>query len=343
MKKLDLKSFDIKELEDIMIRIDEKSFRAKQLFKWIHGKLINELDETTVFSSQLKDKLDNRYYIGNLKLLKKFESKLDDTIKYLFLLEDNNIIESVRMKYKHGNSLCLSTQVGCKMGCDFCASTKEGLVRNLSSSEILDQVYKIKKDINEEINNIVLMGSGEPLDNYDNVIKFIKLINSSDGQNLGIRNITLSTCGLVPEIYKLAEEDLQMTLSISLHSSSNEERKRIMPIANKYSIEEIIDATKYYIEKTNRRVTFEYTLINNINDKKEDAYKLSKLLKGMLCHVNIIPLNPIKGSELIKSNYAKEFKDLLVQKGINVTIRREMGSDINAACGQLKSDYMMKL
>lgn len=340
MKKIDLKSLDIEELKDVITEIDEKTFRAKQLFKWIHEKLVDDLDDITVFSSKLKDKLKNKYYIGNLKILERFESKLDKTIKYLFLLEDNNIIESVRMNYKHGNSLCLSTQVGCKMGCDFCASTKEGLVRNLNASEMLDQFYKIKKDINEEISNIVLMGSGEPLDNYDNVIKFIRLLNNNEGQNLGIRNIALSTCGLVPEIYKLAEENLQITLSISLHSSSNNERKRIMPIANKYSIEDIIDATKYYIQKTNRRVTFEYTLIKDVNDGNEDADKLSELLKGMLCHVNIIPLNPIKESKLLTSNYAKEFKKILTEKGINATIRREMGSDINAACGQLRSDYM---
>jgi len=340
LKKIDLKSCNLEELKEILTSLGEKSFRAKQLFKWIHEKLIEEIEHITVFSDKLKEKIENEYYIGNIKILKKFESKLDNTIKYLFLLEDGNIIESVRMKYKHGNSLCLSTQVGCKMGCEFCASTKEGLVKNLSPSEMLDQVYKIKKDINEEISNIVLMGSGEPLDNYDNVIKFIRLLNDKDGQNLSNRNITLSTCGLVPEIYKLAEENIPITLSISLHSSFDYERRKIMPIANKYTIEEIIDATKHYINTTNRRVTFEYTLINNVNDRKEDAERLSELLKGMLCHVNIIPLNPIKESNLITSNYAKEFKELLTKKGINATIRREMGADINAACGQLRSDYM---
>lgn len=340
MKKSDLKSCNIDELKEIMLSIGEKSFRAKQLFKWVHEKLIDDIDDITVFSDKLKEKLKKEYFIGNIKILKKFESKIDNTIKYLFLLEDKNIIESVRMKYKHGNSLCLSTQVGCRMGCEFCASTKEGMVKNLSPSEILDQVYKIKKDIGEDISNIVLMGSGEPLDNYDNVIKFIRLLNDKEGQNIGIRNITLSTCGLIPEIYKLAEEDIQITLSVSLHSSTDEERKKIMPIANRYTIEEIIDASKYYIQKTNRRVTFEYTLIKGVNDRKEDADRLSKLLKGMLCHVNIIPLNPIKESNLTTSNFAKEFMKVLSQKGINATIRREMGSDINAACGQLRSDYM---
>lgn len=340
MEKIDLKSLNLSELESIMNTLDEKKFRAMQLFKWIHEKNANNIDEITVFSKKLKEKMSKEYYIGNINIFKKFKSNVDNTIKYLFVLEDGNIIESVRMKYKHGNSLCLSTQVGCKMGCEFCASTKQGLIRNLSVSEILDQVYKIKKDISEEISNIVLMGTGEPLDNYDNVIDFMKIINNKDGLNLSMRSITLSTCGLVEQIYKLSEENIPITLSISLHSAFDNDRKKIMPIANKYSIDEVIDASKYYIKKTNRRVTFEYTLIKDINDKEIDANKLSDLLSGMLAHVNIIPLNPIKESSLETSNYAEHFLKLLTKRGVKATIRREMGSDINAACGQLRNDIL---
>lgn len=339
MKK-DLKDLKLDELQDIIISLGEKKFRAEQLFKWIHEKTINDIDDITVLSKELKCKLKEDYYIGNIKIFKKFESKIDNTIKYLFLLEDGNIIESVRMKYKHGNSICLSTQVGCKMGCSFCASAKQGLIRNLTTGEILDQVYKIKEDIDENISNIVLMGTGEPLDNYENVIEFIRLINDKNGQNISMRSITLSTCGLVEEIYKLAEENIPITLSISLHSAFDNERKKIMPISNKYSIEDILEATKYYIQKTNRRITFEYTLIKDVNDKREDAEKLSELLKGILAHVNIIPFNPIKESSLETSNYANDFSSLLTKRGINATIRREMGRDINAACGQLRNDIL---
>lgn len=340
MNKQDLKSCSIDELKEIMINLNEKNFRATQLYKWIHEKMVNSLDNITVFSEVLKNKLKEKYYIGNIKIVRKFESEIDKTIKYLLLLQDGNIIEAVRMKYKHGNSLCISTQVGCRMGCDFCASTKEGLARNLSTSELLDQIYTIKKDLKENISNVVLMGTGEPLDNYDNVVKFIKILNDDMGQNISMRNLTLSTCGIVPEIYKLADEKMPITLSISLHSAFEDERKKIMPISNKYNIKDILKACKYYINTTNRRITFEYTLIKDTNDRKKDAEKLSHLLKGMLCHVNIIPLNPIDESKLTKSNYAENFKELLSRNGINATIRREMGSDINAACGQLRRDYM---
>ncbi|MGO1478054.1 23S rRNA (adenine(2503)-C(2))-methyltransferase RlmN [Senegalia sp. (in: firmicutes)] len=338
--KKDLKDLKLEELEEIITSLGEKKFRAKQLFKWIHEKNIKDIDDITVLSKEFRIKLKEDFYISNIKMHEKFESKIDKTIKYLFLLEDGNIIESVRMKHKHGNSICLSTQVGCKMGCSFCASTKEGLIRNLTTAEILDQVYKIKEDIDENISNIVLMGTGEPLDNYENVLKFIRLINDKNGQNISMRSISLSTCGLVEEMYKLAEENIPITLSISLHSASNDDRKKIMPISNKYSIEDILDASRYYIEKTNRRITFEYTLIKDVNDKKEDAKKLSELLKGMLAHVNIIPLNPIKESNLETSNYASDFSELLIKKGINTTIRREMGRDINAACGQLRNNIL---
>ena len=248
------------------------------------------------------------------------------------------------MEYKHGTTACISTQVGCKMGCAFCASTKGGLIRNLSSGEILSQVYNIQNDLDIKLSNIVLMGSGEPLDNYENVIKFLNILHDENGQNLSYRNITLSTCGVVPKIYKLAEQELPITLSISLHSPFNEERKRIMPIAKAYSLDELLEACRYYINKTNRRITFEYTLIKEINDRKEDLNELSRILKGLLCHVNLISLNPIEefAKDKANKNTIEMFKRELTKSGIPVTIRREMGSDINAACGQLRRKYISK-
>lgn len=342
MNKKDLKSFTLEELKCAFIDIGEKGFRGTQLFEWIHNKMIDSFDDVTVLSKTLRDKLNENYYISNIKILKRFDSKVDNTKKYLFLLEDENIIESVMMEYKHGISLCLSTQVGCRMGCDFCASTKDGLIRNLTPSEILDQVYKIQKDLNVKISNIVLMGSGEPLDNYGNVIKFLKLIHSQQGQNIGYRHITLSTCGIVPQMIELAHEDIPITLSVSLHSSSDSERKKIMPISRKYSINEVLKACRYYVEKTNRRVTFEYTLIQKVNDSIEDALRLASLLKGLLCHVNLIPLNPIKEVSLRKSRSLEvnNFKNHLEKNGVNCTIRQERGADINAACGQLRRDFI---
>lgn len=342
MDKIDLKSLNIDELKDIFKQLNEKSFRAEQTFKWIHEKLVNSIDDITVFSKTLKDKLKSNYRISNIRVLKRFDSKIDKTSKYLFILEDDNIIESVLMNHPHGISICVSTQIGCRMGCEFCASTKGGLIRNLTSGEILDQIYKIQMDLGVKVNNIVLMGTGEPLDNYENVVKFLKIIHSEKGQNLGYRNIALSTCGIVPKIYELADELLPITLSISLHASSDMDRKKIMPISNSYKIDEILDACKYYVDKTNRRITFEYTLIKGINDTKKDALKLSKLLKGILCHVNLIPLNPVKEVNYRKSddNYVIIFRNVLEENKINATIRKERGADINAACGQLRRDYL---
>ncbi|WP_066502944.1 23S rRNA (adenine(2503)-C(2))-methyltransferase RlmN [Abyssisolibacter fermentans] len=340
--KQDLKSYTLTELRKIFEENGIKPFRANQVFEWIHNKNINIIEDISVLSKKLKSRIDNKYYIENIKILERYDSKLDGTKKYLFCLNDGNIIESVLMPYRHGNTACISTQVGCKMGCKFCASTKEGLIRNLSAGEIVDQIYKIQADQKIKVNNIVLMGSGEPLDNYDNVIKFLKIVHDELGINLGYRHITLSTCGLVPKIYDLANEELPITLSISLHATTDIQRKNIMPIANKYSLDEIIKACKYYINKTNRRITFEYTLINGVNDNKKDALKMYSLIKGMLCHVNLIPLNNIKEVEYKKSNNIniKGFADTLCQKGISTTVRREMGSDINAACGQLRNKYI---
>jgi 23S rRNA (adenine2503-C2)-methyltransferase len=286
----------------------------------------------------LREKLRLIADVNQIEIFKRFDSKIDQTKKYLFSLKDGNIIESVSMGYKHGTTICISTQVGCKMGCSFCASTKGGLIRNLTPGEMLNQIYMIENDQNINISNIVLMGSGEPLDNYDNTIKFLKIIHSELGHNLSYRGITISTCGIVPKIYELADEKIPVTLSISLHSAFDEARKKIMPISSKYSIAEIIDACKYYDSKNNRRITFEYTLIDGVNDREEDIDEISRILRGINSHVNLIPLNPIKEyqeNRPSKSNI-KRFENDLQKRNIDVTIRREMGADISASCGQLR-------
>lgn len=342
MEKVQLNSLTYDELKEFFAGINEEKYRAEQLYTFIHKNHGKDIEDLSVFSKALRDKLKDIAEINSIRIFKRFDSKLDETKKYLFLLEDDNIIESVLMKYKHGLSVCISTQVGCRMGCAFCASTKEGLVRHLTPSEMANQIYTIEDDLNEKISNIVLMGSGEPLDNYDNVLKFLDIIHHEKGHNISFRNITLSTCGLVPKIYRLADEEYPITLSISLHSPFDEIRKTIMPIANTYSIKEIIDACKYYYEKTKRRITIEYTLMQGINDREEDLKELIRLLKGLNCHINLIPLNPIKEfdeNRPLERNIDK-FKDNLNREGINATIRREMGKDINAACGQLRRRYV---
>lgn len=342
MERVDLKSLSIDELKELFKSIGEKEYRSIQTFSFIHGNMVTKISDITVLSKTLRDKLEKNYYISNLDIVERFDSKVDNTKKYLFLLEDGNIIESVVMEYNYGTTACISTQVGCRMGCAFCASTKEGLVRSLTPGEILGQVYGIQRDLDIKLSNLVLMGSGEPLDNYENVLKFLYLLHNEKGQNFSFRNITLSTCGIVPKIYELAEEELPITLSISLHSPFNQDRKKMMPIGKVYSIDEIIKACHYYFKKTNRRITFEYTLIKNKNDRKEDLEELSRILKGLNCHINLIPLNPIKEYKENKADneVVTNFKTELEKRGINATIRREMGSDINAACGQLRRDYI---
>ena len=265
-------------------------------------------------------------------------SKLDGTRKYLFALDDGNVIESVLMKYKHGNSVCISSQVGCRMGCRFCASTLDGLVRGLRPSEMIDQIYQIGKDIGERISNVVVMGTGEPLDNYDNLLRFIELLTDENGINISQRNLTVSTCGLVPRMRQLADEKLSITLALSLHASNQKKRKALMPVANSYDIHDVVDACKYYFAQTGRRVTFEYSLVGGVNDTAEDAAELSALVHGMNCHINLIPVNPIKERDYVQSNKGviEAFKNRLEKNGINVTIRREMGRDIGGACGQLR-------
>jgi 23S rRNA (adenine2503-C2)-methyltransferase len=327
---------------------NEKPFRAKQVYQWIY-KGVSNFEEMTDIPKPLKEKLSSRFYIGGIRVLKKLISKDDSTRKYLFLLQDHNIIECVVMKYYYGNTLCLSTQVGCRMGCKFCESTKQGLVRNLEPGEMMAQVLQANRDLNSpnqrSIRNIVLMGSGEPLDNYDNTLKFLRLLHAPEGWNMSYRNMTLSTCGLIPGIMKLAEENIPLTLSISLHAPNDDIRRQLMPVASAYGVSEIIDAAKEYFNKTGRRVTFEYSLIHGVNDKQENALELAARLKGFPCHVNVIPVNEIKDSEFTRSNEfeIRQFIKILQDSGIQVTRRRELGQDIQGACGQLKRGYLDSL
>ncbi|HLR21363.1 MAG TPA: 23S rRNA (adenine(2503)-C(2))-methyltransferase RlmN [Tissierellaceae bacterium] len=344
MGQVELNSMTLEELKEYMKYLGEKGFRGEQIFTYFHKNKEVDITQLQVLPKKLRNKLFKKEIINKTSILERLDSNIDDTSKYLFLLEDKNIVEGVFMRYPHGVSVCISTQVGCKMGCRFCASTKGGLVRNLTPAEMVNQIYLMERDMGVDINNIVLMGSGEPLDNYDNVIKFLNIIHDSKGHNISYRNITLSTCGIVPEIYDLADEGLPITLSISLHSPFNKARSKMMPISRTYNISNLIDACIYYEKATNRRVSFEYTLIEGVNDKKEDAEKLSHLLKDLKSHVNLIPLNPIKeyNKERPELNSLKRFKEMLGTYNVNTTIRQEKGLDINASCGQLRRDYLNK-
>lgn len=344
MDKRDIKSMNFEEVKVAMGELGEKTFRAKQIYEWIHVKLVHSFDEMTNLSKSLRDKLSENFELTALHVVDKRDSAIDGTCKFLFELSDNRVIESVLMKYKHGNSVCISTQVGCRMGCRFCASTLGGLERNLTPAEMLDQIYNIQKISGERVSNVVLMGTGEPLDNFDNVLKFIQLLTDENGLNISQRNITVSTCGLVNRIRDLAEQDLQITLAISLHAPNDAVRKEIMPIANRYSIKEIIDAVTYYYNKTGRRITFEYSLVEGVNDSEENARELIRVVRGLNCHVNLIPVNPIKERDFkqTKMQFVQKFKNILEKNRINVTIRREMGADIDAACGQLRKSYIDK-
>ncbi len=338
----ELIGMDIQELEEVMKALDEPKYRAKQLFSWLHNRLVWDYEQMSNLSIGLRKKLINAYEIEPLKIVDKLVSEIDSTTKYLFELSDGNIIESVLMKYKHGNSVCISTQVGCRMGCKFCASTIDGLVRNLTVAELLAQVYCIVQDTQERVSNVVLMGSGEPLERLDITTKFIKLINMEEGQNIGTRHITISTCGLVNAILDLAKLKLQITLAISLHAACDERRKQIMPIANKYSIQQTLKACKIYANTTGRRVSFEYALIKGNNDSLNDAHALGKLLRGMLCHVNLIPVNQVSGTSFISTSdrETQAFCNVLKSYNIETTIRRTLGQDIDAACGQLRRRYL---
>ena len=341
MDKKDIASFGYDELIEEMKQIGEKPFRAKQIYSWLHEKLADSFDEMTNLSKALREKLDYEYEIKKVTMAARQISQVDPTEKFLFELEDGNMIESVLMKYNYGNSVCISSQVGCRMGCRFCASTIDGLERNLTVSEMLRQIYHIQKITGERVSNIVVMGTGEPLDNYDNFVKFIHMISDEHGLHISQRNITASTCGIVPNILRLSEEGLQITLALSLHGSNQEKRKKLMPVANKYELSEVLNACDVYFEKTGRRVTFEYSLVKGVNDQPEDIRELTAILKHRNCHLNVIPVNPIRERDFQKpdSKNAQEFKNKLEKNGINVTIRRERGSDIDGACGQLRRRY----
>lgn len=344
MEKIDIKSLNSEELKELVISMGEKPFRGKQLYEWLHKKLAADYEEMTSLSKSFREKLKERCELVALQVLEVQTSKIDGTQKYLFALGDGNVVESVLMKYKHGNSVCISSQVGCRMGCRFCASTIGGWTRNLTPSEMLDQIYRIQKISQERVANVVVMGTGEPLDNYDNLVKFIRMLSDENGLHISQRNLTVSTCGIVPKMYELAEENLQITLALSLHASNQEKRQELMPIAYKYSIDQVLQACRNYFEKTGRRITFEYSLVGGKNDSQEDADQLAHLIQGLNCHVNLIPVNPIKERDFVQSDkkVIEKFQNKLEKYQINVTIRREMGRDIDGACGQLRKRYINK-
>lgn len=340
---MDIKSLTIEECAELLGSWGEKKFRAAQIFTWLHARRINNFDEMTDLSKSLRERLKQECEIVTLKEVERLSS-VDGTCKFLFELADGQVIESVLMKYHHGNSVCISSQVGCRMGCRFCASTLGGLIRNLSASEMLEQIYEIERISQEPVSNIVVMGTGEPMDNYDNLVRFVRLISAKEGKNLSVRNITVSTCGIVEGIYKLAEEGLPLTLALSLHAPNDEIRTQLLPVAHRYELAKVIAACDTYYEKTSRRMTYEYSLVEGVNDSPTCAKELVKLLRGKNCHVNLIPVNPIQERDYKKSRaeIVQNFKNILEKNRINVTIRREMGSDINAACGQLRRSYTIK-
>ena len=337
MKK-DIKSLSYAELNSEIVTLGLPRFRSKQIFEWLHKYGVSSFDEMTNISKDLRKKLADIYFISDCEIEQKYVSKIDETVKYLFKLYDGEYVESVIMKYKYGYTICVSSQVGCKMGCTFCASALAGFKRNLEAGEIESQLHSAQKDLNIRISNIVLMGIGEPLDNYENVIKFLHNVNNENGLNISMRNITHSTCGIVPKIYDLMNEELPITLTISLHAPNDIIRSRTMPVNNKWGIDEVLEACREYINRTNRRVSFEYTLIHSVNDTYECAKELSERLHGMLCHVNLIPVNDVAERGNVKSSEENiyRFANVLKNNGINATIRRTLGSDINASCGQLR-------
>ena len=341
-KKTDIKSLTLPELTAEMEAMGEKKFRAGQLYQWMHQKLAGDYEEMTNIPAALKEKCRERFTYTSLVCVREQISKIDGTRKYLFGLSDGNVVESVFMRYKHGNSVCISSQVGCRMGCRFCASTLDGLERNLLPSEMLDQIYAITRITGERVSNVVVMGTGEPLDNYDNLLRFLQLLTAEEGLNISQRNVTVSTCGIVEKIRELADEKLQITLALSLHATTDEKRRKLMPIANKYSIKELMEACAYYFKQTGRRITFEYSLVGGVNDTPEDARELIALISPLNCHVNLIPVNPIKERNYVQSEEKAvlRFKKMLELSGNNATIRRELGRDIDGACGQLRRRHI---
>lgn len=338
MEKRDILSMSSDELSAALKELNEPAFRAKQIYSWLHQQCVTTFDEMTNISKALRQKLDDNFVIFGVSIEKKLVSEYDDTQKYLFRLHDGEFIESVLMKYKYGYTLCVSTQVGCRMGCKFCASTLDGVVRNLTASEILSQIYEAQRDNNIKISHTVLMGMGEPLDNYDNVMRFLELITDEKGQNMSMRHISLSTCGVVPKIYDLMEKNLQLTLSVSLHAPSDEIRSSMMPVNKKWGIDELLTACRKYTDQTHRRISFEYAMVSGANDSDDCARLLAKKLRGILCHVNLIPVNEVKETGCKKSSRERieSFSGILEKNGFAVTVRRKLGSDINASCGQLR-------
>ncbi len=339
MEKTDIMSLDLPELEARLEAAGEKKFRAKQIYKWLHVKRIFDFDKMTDLSVQLREHLKDNFCVNGLFVQKKLESSIDNTVKYLYRLSDGNYVETVLMEYSYGHSICVSTQVGCKMGCRFCASAIAGFVRSLEPSEILMQIYETERNSGVKVSGVVLMGIGEPLDNFDNVVKFLRILSDSSGNNFSLRHVSLSTCGIVPRIYDLAELKLQLTLCISLHASDNEARSEIMPVNRAYNIQELLEACRHYIDRTGRRITFEYAVISGVNSSDKDADRLSDLLRGINCHVNLIPVNKVRERDYhTASSAVADFAKRLGKRGINATVRRTLGSDIEAACGQLRRD-----
>ena len=336
-QKIDILSLSKEELTAELVAMGEKAFRAKQIYEWLHVKKVSDFSQMSNISAQLRDELERKFCLKSLIIKKRLVSDIDNTVKYLYGLPDGESVETVLMEYKHGNSLCISTQVGCRMGCRFCASTIAGFVRHLLPSEMLLQIYETERDSGRHVDSIVLMGIGEPLDNFDNVMKFLSLLNS-EGEGMSLRHISLSTCGIVDRIYELAEMKTGLTLSISLHAATDEKRSSIMPINKKYDLEQLMTACRHYFKKTGRRISFEYSLIEGVNDTEQSANELIKLLKGMLCHVNLIPINEIRERDFRKSRFVERFRKRLTDAGINATVRRTLGADINAACGQLRRE-----
>lgn len=337
----DIRSMNMEELTAAVTEAGEKKFRAKQIYGWLHQKLIRSEDEMKNVPMSCRQTILKEHPLYGVTEVERYVSKIDGTAKFLFELHDGNIIESVLMKYRHGNSVCISSQAGCRMGCRFCASTLLGLERNLYPSEMLDQIYAIQRATGERVSHIVVMGTGEPFDNFDALCRMIDLVSDENGLNISRRNITVSTCGLVPKIYEFADTYPQVTLAISLHAPNDDMRKELMPVANRYSMKELMDAAAYYVEKTGRRITFEYSLVKDVNDRKEHAEMLAALVKGLNCHINLIPVNPVKERDFRQSeqNHIQAFLHILEKHHIQVTVRREMGRDISAACGQLRKGY----
>ncbi|MBQ9965859.1 MAG: 23S rRNA (adenine(2503)-C(2))-methyltransferase RlmN [Clostridia bacterium] len=340
MEKIDIKSMEIDELTSFLETLGEPKFRAKQIFKWLHSG-VTDFDKMSDIKISLREKLKELCYIADVEIIERYKSRLDETVKYLYKLYDGELIESVLMKYEHGYTVCISTQVGCRMGCSFCASGINGLKRNLTASEMLSQIMAAERDNDIRVSNVVMMGMGEPLDNFDNSVKFLKLVSNDNGMNIGLRHISLSTSGVVSGIKRLAEYNFPITLSISLHAPFNDIRSGMMKVNKKWNIEELLSACREYQSVTTRRISFEYALIEGVNDSAECARELARILKGIMCHVNLIPANPVKENTFKKPDKTKiiKFQKMLIDCGLNATVRRTLGSDIDASCGQLRSKF----